>query len=440
MARIIRKNGQTGIRIDTAEARSKLPYSNSNTGPHWVQITAGTALGYFKGERDSSWYIRQRVGTRYLKRRIGTPDDHVKADGEVVLSHGQAVKLAVTMQLEAREPARPRHYSDGLTLNDVFDKYIEDRKVTPGGRFNRVMAESTADSTSDSWNRHLRDSIGKKLVTALDAAALRKWQSGIVNSPPTKRGKAMEFDPSDPDELRARRSTANRLLTPVKAALTWARKNDLLPSDLADYWRNVSPFNLGDEDEPRMLTEAEVTRLLNVAPADLRELLSGALMTGARLGELRAMKVGDFDSETATVRIYQSKTYKYLRQPLTREGAALFERLTAGRSDDMLIFTQSDGSPWSKSDQHRPMREAVKKAKLVDVSFKTTRATYGKLLLVATKDIEMVARALGHSDSRVTRKHYARYLPNEVAAAVAKLPTLGIGGDNKVARIKRKAG
>ena len=72
------------------------------------------------------------------------------------------------------------------------------------------------------------------------------------------------------------------------------------------------------------------------------------------------------------------------------------------------------------------MSEAAGRAGLSDLSFKVTRATYGKLLLQVTQDIELVAKALGHSDSRITRKHYAQYLPSEVALALQKMPTLGV--------------
>ena len=82
------------------------------------------------------------------------------------------------------------------------------------------------------------------------------------------------------------------------------------------------------------------------------------------------------------------------------------------------------------------MAAAVEAAKLEGVSFKTARATYGKLLLVATRDLELVAKALGHSDSRITRKHYARYLPSELARGVAKLPRLGVDTGTKVARLR----
>src|SRR5207342_3858466 len=108
------------------------------------------------------------------------------------------------------------------------------------------------------------------------------------------------------------------------------------------------------------------------------------------------------------------------------EGVALFDRLTAGQPPAALVFVRADGRAWASSDVRRPMAAAAEAAQLVDVTFKTTRATYGKLLLQATRDIEMVAKALGHSDSRITRKHYAQYLPSELARAVAQLPSLGL--------------
>jgi integrase len=110
--------------------------------------------------------------------------------------------------------------------------------------------------------------------------------------------------------------------------------------------------------------------------------------------------------------------------------------MTTGRERGDFIFERAEGIAWSKSDQARPMREAADIAKVGAVSFKVTRATYGKLLLLATKDIELVARALGHSDSRVTRKHYAQYLPDEVAVGVRKMAPLGLQ-DSTVTLLRR---
>ena len=409
-------------RLGTAESRAKL---RVQAEPYWAQITPGTSLGYYKGERDRSWFVRQRSGGRYVKTRIGTPDDHAVADGVVVLSHTQALNKALTVQVDQRTPA-PRHYGDGLTLNAVMERYIDEHL---DGRGSQLI-------TRQQWKRHIENGIGRKMVTALDDGELKKWLKAMIAKPPTIRGKAQEYNPNDPDQLRQRKATANRSLTMVKAALNWGRgEGKLIAADAPQWWRDVKPFALGEEPEPRMLDTSEVKRLLNAAPKDLRTLLQGALMTGARRGELVTLRCRSYDPETKTLRIYQSKTGKTLTQPLTPDGAALFDSLTAGREMDEPIFTREDGRQWAPGDVQKPMAAAVAAAKLDDVSFKTMRATYGKLLLVATKDIELVAKALGHSDSRITRKHYARYLTDDLARGIAKMPSLGIKVDKKVTRI-----
>lgn len=383
--------------------------------PYWRQIVPGTFLGYYRGKRDTAWIVRQREGDGYRHQRIGTPDDHAAADGEVVLSYSQAVPLATSAQAEERAP-RPRHYRDGLTLSKVVAGYFDEHLA---GKGSETIARQ-------SWALHGEDSIGPKLISVLDAPALRRWHKAIASSPPVVRGKVQPFDSSDPEQVRRRRSTANRNLTIVKAALNYAWTNDRLPSDQPTWWVKVAPFELGEDPPPRMLERDEITRLLNAAAPDLRDLLTGALMTGGRRGELVALQARDYSPDHGTVRLYQSKTGKTLLQPLTTEGVRFFDRMTAGKAPTAAIFSRADGRPWGRDDVTKPMLAAVEAAKLEDVSFKTTRATYGKLLLVATKDIEMVARALGHSDSRITRKHYAQYLPNEVAQAVAQIPALGI--------------
>lgn len=428
-------------RLETREARSKL---TPRKEPYWRQIVPGTFLGYYRGARGSAWLVRQREGDGYRAQRIGTPDDQAAADGAVVLSYAQAVRMATTTQLEARTP-RPKHYADGQTLDSIMEAYFD----------GHLAGKGSEKIARQSYRLHA-GAIGSKLVTALDAAALRKWHKAIAMRPPARRqpspdakrkGKseadpALAYDMTDPANIRARRSTANRILSIVKAGLNFAWENDQLPADLPTYWMKVAPFALGDDPAPRMLERAEIARLLNSAEPDLRDLLTGALMTGARYGDLRRLQARDYLVDDGMVRIVQSKTGKTLLQPLTAEGIALFDRLTAGRTLDAQIFQRADGTAWESGYVRRPMTEAAERAGLPGVTFKTTRATYGKLLLLATKDLEMVAKALGHSDSRITRKHYAQYLPNEVAQAVAKLPRLGVIAGDKVSRIgkKRRAG
>src|SRR3546814_1132419 len=118
-----------------------------------------------------------------------------------------------------------------------------------------------------------------------------------------------------------------------------------------------------------MLERDEIKRLLNAAQPDLRKVLTGALMTGGRRGELFALQVRDYSPDHGTVRLYQSKTGKTLLQPLTAAGVAFFDDATAGKAPMDLIFTRADGLPWGRSDIVRPMRDAVTAARLEAVSF-----------------------------------------------------------------------
>lgn len=424
-------------RLETREARSKL---KAHPEPYWRKLIPGTFLGYRKTATTGAWISRQRDGKRYVEQRLATADDHLDADGEVVLGYAMAVRKLTDTQTVLRGRGAPRHLRDGKTLNDVLDYYLKERL---SGRGSESISRQFID-------RHIRSGIGTKLVTALDTETLRAWHRGLAAKSPSRRraaegstrksesDPAKAYDAKDPANRRARQASANRILTILKAALNFAWEEDKLPEAMPTYWKKVSAFKLTEDAPPRMLDTDEITRLLNAASPDVRRLLTGALLTGARYGELRAMKVGAFSPEGTTVVIYQTKTGKTLHQPLTAEGIAFFDSLTAGRAKSDQMFMKADGTAWGKDHVNRRVRAAANGARLQDVTFKTTRATYGKLLLLATRDIEMVAKALGHSDSRVTRKHYAQYLPNELAAAVAKVPALGIGADASIARIGRK--
>jgi len=416
MARIPRDS-----RIDTREARRKLKASKR---VYWRHITVGVFVGYAKGAKRATWIARWREGDSYREQRIGAADDLIDADGSVTLNYSQAVKASQALA-GGQGKAAPRFYGDGMSVDAALDAYLSWRVDD--------RPDSTANKTDKhALDRHVRPAFGARTVASLTAGELRDWLSALAKSPPTnrapsgKRKRRTGVNMTDPAMRRARRLSANRVWNAFRAALNhaWRDERNEIETDAA--WRRVKPLDVAESDPPRMLDADEITRLLNSAKGEFRTLLHGALLTGARYGELAATRVADYLPEKSCIVIRQGKTGKVLVQPLTAEGEKFFESLTAGRAGSDLIFKKSDGKAWSKSDQARPMKETIERAKLAGVSFKTTRASYGKALLLATQDIELVAKALGHSDSRITRKHYAQYLPSEVAAGVRKMPALGI--------------
>src|SRR3569833_3299103 len=93
---------------------------------------------------------------------------------------------------------------------------------------------------------------------------------------------ALRAPPLTPEAQRARKASANRVLTIFKALLNKAFQDDLVTNDLA--WRKVKPFHNVNQPTTRFLTAADCIRLLNVCRPDLRRLVKAALFTGARPG------------------------------------------------------------------------------------------------------------------------------------------------------------
>jgi len=83
---------------------------------------------------------------------------------------------------------------------------------------------------------------------------------------------------------------------------------------------------------------------------------------------------------------------------------------------------------WGRSHQQRPLEEPSKKAEVSPaVTFHILRHTHGSHLAMRGVPMAMIAKQLGHADTRMTEKHYAHLAPNYVADTIrANLPTLGV--------------
>ena len=65
------------------------------------------------------------------------------------------------------------------------------------------------------------------------------------------------------------------------------------------------------------------------------------------------------------------------------------------------------------------MREACARAGSVPaVGFHVLRHTHGSLLAMRAVPMTVIARQLGHADTRMTEKHYAHLAPNYVADTI----------------------
>lgn len=365
-----------------------------------------------KGVRGGVWRFRQYQGgsSPYCKAKLGIADDFLDADGVEILNYGQAISKAIEKSKNPDE-----HVSTDATVQDVMQAYMEWHK-----------AHSRNWRTTEYIVEKINEQFGNRKVSNLTTQAIRRWHFRLVD------------DSDDPEARRKRQATANRKLTVLKAALNFGWDAGMVKS--ADAWQRVKPFRNVDAPRIRFLNLAECKRLINACPSDLRQMIRAALLSGCRYGELARITVSDFDSDAAVVSLSQTKSGKTRHVPLTDEGLDFFADAVVGLDRKDLIFRRSDGEPWRKSNQFRSMREACTAAKIEPpISFHVLRHTYGSLLAKKGVSLQVIAAALGHSDTRMTEKHYAHLKPDHIAKAIRKnLPRFeNVSKSKKVTRISK---
>jgi integrase len=419
MARTIRDTA-----LQTREARGRLKPRGK---PYYRAIEEGLHLGYRKphGRRGSpavagKWVVRRYIGGQaYELDTIAAADDFSDADGANVLNFAQA-----------QVAARAKIKAGPFTVREAVETYVAFLEM------NRKTARDTL------WRAaaFIYPKLGNEKVEALSTDQLRHWHADLAKAAPrlrTTKGKPQQHrEMADDDEgRRRRRSSANRVLTILKAALNRAWHDGKVPSDAA--WRRVEPFEDVDAARVRYLTVAEAQRLINAADPEFRPLVEVALQTGARYGEITRLQVHDFNRDSGTLAIRQSKSGKARHIILTEEGVALFKQLTAGRGGHEILLQRQDGTLFGKSYQCRPMVETCEHAKITPrISFHTLRHTWASLAVMNEMPLMVVARNLGHADTRMVEKHYGHLAPSYVAEAVRKgAPRFGFTPDDKVASI-----
>src|SRR5208282_5005459 len=197
--------------------------------------------------------------------------------------------------------------------------------------------------------------------------------------------------------------------------------------DSSDAWQAVRPFRDVDAPKIRYLSDDEARRFVNACSPNFRRLVTGALLTGARYGEIATVTAGDYNADTGSIFISHSKGKQH-HVYLTDEGRVFFESIAAGKTSDKLLFPRTDGTKWSNAHQFRPVRNASKIAKITPpIGFHALRHTYASRLAMKGVPMAVIAAQLGHTDTRMTERHYAHLAPSYVADTVrAAFGTMGL--------------
>lgn len=427
MARTVRN-----AKLDSRSARAKL---QARREPYWQVITKGGALGYRKGSKGGNWIARYRddLGKQHYNA-LGAADDALDAEGAgLSLSYAEAQRAAASwFELAARGFEEATTPTGPYTVRAAMDDYMAAYTRRGGKDVGRTQV--TIDAL-------IAPVLGDVLVAKLTKRKIEAWLDALAKASArirTKEGAAQKFRAVEagPEGARRRKSTANRVLTTLKAALNLAHQERKVASD--DAWRGVKPFREADAARVRYLNDEEARRLVNASPADFRKLVQAALLTGCRYGELIALQAADFDQDAGTLQVRVSKSGKPRHVVLTDEGRQFFGEASTGKSGRQLLLTRADGLAWGKSHQARPMATACAAGNVPVLSFHELRHSYASRLVKKGVPLVVVAAQLGHSGTRMVEKHYAHLAPSHIADTVrAAFTSMGVVEASNVVPLRK---
>lgn len=199
-----------------------------------------------------------------------------------------------------------------------------------------------------------------------------------------------------------------------------------------------------EREEMRAMTPEQIKRLLSAADPDAWLLLTLAVFTGLRRGELLALTWGDVNWQAAQVSVQRSlwkgkfigpKTKNAIRRvdlaPQVLE--ALREARPPGTLEAIrgqLVFSSANGTPLSPDNMvKRRFHPALRRAELPHFRFHDLRHTYASLLIAAGEHPKYVQAQLGHASITTTLDRYGHLLPGAYAHGGERLEQAVLGED-----------
>ena len=223
-------------------------------------------------------------------------------------------------------------------------------------------------------------------------------------------------------------STIKRKVAVLQSILRLAVKQGLIQTNPANAERLDMPKEIKPQVEIFTRQEAiEMLQCLDDEPLQFKAIVYIALFSGARQGEIVALKYSDVDFINCKIRIERS-AYKLAGKPLMTKAPKdndvrtvsvdaytieLIKQLKAEQERERLrlgsawigeewLFTQCNGAPMYPQTPSQWFSKFLARHGLKHRKFHALRHTSATLLLLGGLNIKQVSGRLGHADLRVT--------------------------------------
>lgn len=337
-------------RIDTVEGRNRL---KPRKATYWHTVRKGCQLGFRRMSADApgTWLAQAYDPSTFKQTRRSLGDFSDVAPGE---------------RFEAARKAAEKwfaHLDKGGSLEVVTVKVACEQYVAYV-RAQSVLARSPADKQQILRNATDLEGRYRRWVNSapLGAIELQKLQRTHLESwTLTLAGTAVLIDPYAPQpRTRPRaRSTINRDMTALRAALNRAHDVGLVTSDLA--WKAaLKALDKADGRRNVYINRKQRAALVAAIPsADTAAFVRAMTLLPLRPGALAALTVENFDARRGALHVSLDKAGGGRDFQLPTETANFLKKQSKGKPPGTPLFLRADGKAWDKDSWKGPVKDAV---------------------------------------------------------------------------------
>ena len=323
--------------------------------------------------------------------------------------------------------------NSSMRLSDFVPKYLEIAKQT--------LSPATFEFYKLKIDSLILPALGHLKLKDINPSHIQKFVNQLATMPKEKRSGL----PDEKGETLSP-STVCRYLTVLQSVFKQAVKLGLISDSPAKVERPTLPKAQAPKIE--IFTKQEAAQMLEALEGEdlqFQTLVQLAIFTGARRGELTALKFSDIDFEQRKITIERA-AYKIKGQPLATKPPKDYETRTVTINDSCVellkmlkaekleqaqrigsqwiegnwVFTQWNGEMMNPMTPTKQFSKFLKRNGLKHRKFHSLRHTSATLLLYAGVNIKQVQGRLGHGDIETTNK-YLHLIEEADVEAVNKL-------------------
>lgn len=385
--------------------------------PYWITDAGCPKLRLYVGTHRKIWYVGYRdEKNTYTNHKLGSAE-------ALTVAQARDMALDFTARLIRGEVLQKKKRPHTMSLDVFLESHY-----APWATAERKSGEKTLYLLRSAFRQFLDKPIGELSIKTMEKWRHEKMASGT------------------------KAATCNRRLAALKAALNWGVKREYLESNplarlekLPEHDSDVKVRYLTDEERMRLMSalderekkmrsgrqshnrwlaergQALIPELDGEFADHLKPMILISLYTGMRQGNLFALRWGDIDFDTKTLRLRAaaSKTGKNHDLPMNSKVIAALQawrRQSKKVAADSLVFP-SPVSGKMLNNVKKAWLAVLRDAGIENFRWHDMRHDFASQLVMKGIDLNTVRELMGHSDLKMTLR-YAHLAPDNKLRAV----------------------